>query len=257
MPPGAAVDFRNRFTEPPTFTCLQELGALRPDIVLGWPADAGRFPYVWLLTHDSKATPFTRLLFAMTPGLRSHPRQVDGVPIATVASPRAVARAWALDLLTRSEPAAESPKAPAFVRENGFLRPLRRFWGEGVTEAPPPGVDETVFDWARSDLDGLREAARAIAGQGPIEPGSGAARLRAFLARKLGEQKDGFLWWRTDVLLQIDPDALVDAVAILHARPDAIRSVLLRAGYTDPAAIGGALDRGLPAPVALGKGVQP
>ena len=98
LPHGAAVDFFNPLTSPETFADLQALGQLRRDIKLG-PRSSAEFPYVWLLTQDSKSTGFTRLLFAMKPWYASRPRQVDGLRIATVADPVAVSRAWALQLL--------------------------------------------------------------------------------------------------------------------------------------------------------------
>ncbi|GAC1448723.1 MAG: hypothetical protein NVSMB9_32140 [Isosphaeraceae bacterium] len=73
LPPGAQVDFLNELTNPMTFSELQSLGQLRSDIVLGW-RELDRFPHVWLLTQDSKSTPFTRLLFAMKPWYASRGR---------------------------------------------------------------------------------------------------------------------------------------------------------------------------------------
>ena len=49
-------------------------------------------------------------------------------------------------------------------------------------------------------------------------------------------------------LLAARPEALVEAVEILIARPDAVRTVLTRFAYTDPHSIGGYLDRGLARP---------
>jgi hypothetical protein len=46
-------------------------------------------------------------------------------------------------------------------------------------------------------------------------------------------------------LLQIRPQALIDAVEIVITRPDAVRRVLLRHSYTDPAWVGGYLDQAL------------
>ena len=45
--------------------------------------------------------------------------------------------------------------------------------------------------------------------------------------------------------MRIAPRALLDAVEILIARPDAVRAVLSRYSYTDPSTIGGPLDRDL------------
>ena len=46
-------------------------------------------------------------------------------------------------------------------------------------------------------------------------------------------------------LLEGRPQALVEAVEILIRRPEAVRAVLTRFGYTDPDSIGGYLDRDL------------
>ena len=78
FPEGAEVDFLNKQTRTaaPVFQDQQNLGLLRTDIVLG--GKEGAFPYVWLLTQDSKATAFTRLLFGMHPWYASEPGQLDG-----------------------------------------------------------------------------------------------------------------------------------------------------------------------------------
>ena len=49
-----------------------EPGSAARDIVL-IARQTDQFPYVWLLTQDSKATAFTRLLFAMRPWYASEP----------------------------------------------------------------------------------------------------------------------------------------------------------------------------------------
>ena len=243
LPPGAAVDFLEPdLISTPSLACLQELGALRGDILLRAP-DSEKFPYGWMLTHDSKATPRTRLMFAMGPFYDRRPAQLDGLRVVTVVSPEAVSRAWALDALTRGIGTAEVVRAPSRVRDSPWLRWLARFWGEGVTKGPPLAVDERIFAWARTDPEGLRAAARAIAAKGPIEPGSGAARLRAYLDRRVGERDEDRLDWRTMYVLRNRPEALVEAVEILIARPEAVRAVLLRGGYTDEGSIGGFLDQ--------------
>ena len=243
LPKGAAVDFLEPdLINTPSLACLQELGALRADLVLGAP-DSEKFPYGWMLTHDSKATPRTRLMFAMTPFFASKPRQLDGLRVVTVDTPEAVSRAWALDALTRGVGTNEVVRAPEWVRGSPWLRSLARFWGEGMTKGPPLAVDERIFDWARTDPDGLRAAARAIAARATIQPGSGAARLRAYLDRRVGDRDEDRLDWRTMYVLRNRPEGLVEAVEILIKRPDAVRSVLLRGGYTDEASIGGFLDR--------------
>ena len=52
---------------------------------------------------------------------------------------------------------------------------------------------------------------------------------------------------RVGIVLRNRPEALVEAVEILIARPDSVRAVLLRGGYTDEASIGGFLDEDLTA----------
>ena len=243
LPDGSSVDFLNELINTPSLACLQELGALKGTISLG-ARDPGRFPHGWILTHDSKATPLTRLLFAMTPLYGRSPAQLGGLRVVTIDSPEAVARAWALDVLTRAGTRSEALRAPGWVRDSPALRPFARLWGEGVTPGPTLAVDGTIFDWARTDPDGLRAAARAVAGRGPIGPGTAAARLRAHLDRTVGDAKDDRVGWFAGVLLRNRPGALVEAVEILIARGDAVRSVLLHPAYTDPESIGGHLDRG-------------
>ena len=248
LPEGAALDFFNQMTKDiPTFPCLQELGALRGDLVLGSPSET-EIPFGWSLAHDSKATSMTRLMFAMTPFYSRNPGPLDGLRVVTVISPEAVSRAWALDVLTRAVGRSEPPHAPKWVRDSPWLRPFARFWGEGLSMGPPLVLDERIFTWAETDPEGLRAAARTIADRKPIEPESPAARLMAYLDRPLFADPTAWRTW-VDQLLRNRPEGLVEAVEILIRRPDAVRSVLLRAGYTDEVSIGGFLDRD----VALGK----
>ena len=241
LAPGAAVDFLEPdLINTPTPTCLQELGALRGDIVLGVKPGLDEFPHGWMLTHDSKATPRTRLMFAMTPLYASRPRQLDGLRVVSVVTPAGVSRAWALDALTRGIGTREVVRAPAWARP---IAMLARFWGEGVTMGPPLAVDERIFEWATRDPDGLRAAAKVVAAKGPIEPGSAAARLKAYLDRRVGPTNEDRLDWRTMYVLRNRPEGLIEAVEILIKHPDAVRSALLRPGYTDEATLGGFLDR--------------
>ena len=245
LPPGANVDFLNGLINTPTMACLQELGALRGDIVLG-TADASKVPYAWSLTHDSKATPFTRFLFAMKPLYERCPRQLGGLRVVTLDAPEAVARAWALDLLTHVSTPSPTLRAPSWVRSSAVLAPLGRLWGEGVTMGPVLELDPTILDWARTDPATLRAAARAIAARETIPPGSPAARLRAILDRPVFRDPGAQRQWQTmwaGPLLRNRPGAIDEAIEILIARPDAVEAVALRPAYTDPATIGGYLDR--------------
>jgi hypothetical protein len=224
LPPGAVVEMFNERTKTPTFEELQSLGALRRDLVLAI-SDPEAMPYLWLLTQDSKAWALTRLLFAMRPWYAVAPRQLDGVRVATVADPVAVSRAWALQLLTDAFPDRQKPSH------------------DGLTRVPRPRVNEAAFRWARSDPAGLRAAARAIAGGHP-DPGDPAVqRLLSLLRRFDQPQQTGGRF--SERILKGRPQALVEAIEILIRRPEAVRTVLTRFGYTDPDTIGGYLDRDL------------
>ena len=186
----------------------------------------------------------TRLMFAMTPFYAREPAAARRPP----GGDGRLARGGLAGLGPRPpDPRARAPpdvaRAPGWVRDSPWLRPFARFWGEGLTQGPPLAVDEAIFDWARTDPEGLRAAARAIADGEPIEPGSGAARLMAYLDRPLVPRPDGLARLAVRQLLRNRPEALAEAVEILIARPDAVRSVLLRPAYTDEASIGGFLDR--------------
>jgi 4-amino-4-deoxy-L-arabinose transferase-like glycosyltransferase len=248
FPEGAAVGFPNHLSSPATFQELQSLGMLRGDIRLdATPPDA--FPYLWLLTHDSKAQALTRLLFALRPWYTDAPRQLGGARVVTVADPKAAARALALQLLLdrpdRSPP--EPPSAPEWVRR--YAPFLARFWGDGLVKIRRLTVNDELLDWARSDPDGLRAAARSIADWARAQPSPngrpafpddpGARRLYAMLT--FFDDQGAF----SADLLRKDPHALVDAVEIIARRPDAVRRVLTHAAFTDPGTIGGYLDRDL------------
>ncbi|MGE3821553.1 MAG: 4-amino-4-deoxy-L-arabinose transferase, partial [Isosphaeraceae bacterium] len=234
LPRGAEVDFLNDKTNPSTFIELQSLGDLRPDVRLGW-RDTSRFPHVWLLTQDSKASAFTRLLFAMRPWYASRPRQLDGLRVATVADPEAVARAWALWLLTDSaaDQPHESPEVPAWVRQTAPF--LGRLWGEGLTRVARLGTHAPAFEWASREPATMRRAATLLARRNG-DPGDDpdARRLRAILDRYPADRPGRF----ADLLFRARPEALVEAVAILTDSPDVVRNVVTRYPYTEPVAPG-------------------
>ena len=250
LPREAEVDFLNEKTNCITFQELQSLGVLRPDVLL-MARRTDRFPYVWLLTHDSKAGAFTRLLFAMRPWYASEPRQLGGARVASVIDPVGVARAWALKtLLDASAPPDTRLLAPAWVRKS--VPWLARLWGDGLIEANPLAINQAVLDWSRSDPDGLLAAARYIAAKRPLEKDENARRLMDLMAAE--PNPHGARHYLTNQLLRARPETLVEAIQIINAHPDEIARVLLHYGYIDPRAIGGYLDRDLPNPnIATGE----
>lgn len=238
LPNGSVLGPPNEDGRVPTFSELQTLGRLGPQIQLESGEKTG-FPYEWLLTHDSKANGFSRLLFAMAPWYERTPRQLGGLRVASVVDPQAVARTYALTLLASSPgPKPDPVRAPLPDWVRSRLPILARFWGEGlVGPSDRPGVFEPAFAWARSDPDGLRTAALDLAAGESDRPDF--QRLRAILTRN---NQPGLVEG-LHLLLTNRPEAIVEAVAILIEHPDEVRAILLRAGYTDPKSIGGYLDR--------------
>jgi hypothetical protein len=244
LPPRARVRCADGQASPLFyFEMLQSLGALRGDLRLD-ASSAGEFPYVWLVTNDSKTSAYTRLLFALRPWFEVRPGQLDGLRVLTIADPDAATRAWALSLLLdRPADAPRVPSAPAPLPH--WLRRvapwLGRFWGEGLTLVPPLGINRPLLSWAASDPDGLRAAARIIAAR-PSQR-SQDARARRLMAELTA--RDGPEGFSSRVLLQARPEAVIEAVEIIIARSDSLRAVMLRYPFTDPRLIGGYLDENL------------
>ena len=192
----------------------------------------------------------------MRPWYALRPPQLDGLRVATVADPVAVSRAWALQLL--ADGPGRPPRRVAARPEVGpSSRPLARpVLGRGAdagrrrpasTRPSSPGRGPTRRPSRRGAAD--RRAA--------IEPASDdpdARRLLAILRRYDQPRQPGGRLSRR--LLNARPEALVEAVEILIRRPDAVRAVLTRPGYTDPATIGGYLDRDLADPQGAAADLQ-
>ena len=243
LPDGCSVDIVNEKTASSVvvFLELQSLGELRGDVVLGSP-NADEFPYVWLLTQDSKASAFTRLLFALKPWYRLEPRQLDGARVVTIADPVAVSRAYALWLMldAADDQPPQSSSAPSWVRK--FAPFLGRLWGEGVTKIHRLTVNEALLDWAKAEPDPFLAGARFIADRHNAGDDAAANRLLRVLER-YGKRARGDY---AAELIRNRPEAIVEAAKIIATHPDAVRTVLTRSNYTDPSLIGGALDRDLP-----------
>ena len=245
LPPNTEIDFFNDLTAGSVivFQDLQTLGKLRGDIYLAARAP-DQFPFVWLLTQDSKAQAFTRLLFAMHPWYSSRPRQLAGAQVAAVADPVAVSRAYALRALleARDQSPPPPPAAPRWVREN--VPWLARLWGDGLVRPKRTALNQQVLDWSRDDPEGLLAAARLVAAKRPNEQDKNAQRLMDLLTV---ESKGGVNNYLTGQLLKRRPRALVEAVQILNSHRDEVVTVMSRSGYADPQSTGGYLDRDLPA----------
>ena len=63
--------------------------------------------------------------------------------------------------------------------------------------------------------------------------------------------------YRTERLLFIRPEALVEAVQIINTHRDEVERVMTRYGYTDPRTLDGYLDRDLVNPNLDGQGAKP
>ena len=148
LPKNASITFPDDKSAPSTFQELQSLGALRPDIYLGIE-DRSKFPFMWLLTHDSKASPFTRLLFRDEAVSGVAPTATGRLRVWEIASPEGASRAWALQLLVDTEISGSTreTKCPAWISTT--LPALGRFWGDGVTKIAPLAVNTPIFDWAQ------------------------------------------------------------------------------------------------------------
>jgi 4-amino-4-deoxy-L-arabinose transferase-like glycosyltransferase len=257
LPRDAAIEFANEMSNPiMVVSDLQSLGDLRGDVLLG-ARSKSEFPYMWLLTHDSKADGFSRLLFGMRPWLAREPRSLSNLRVLTVADPVAVSRAWALQILLDAPDTAppDPPQAPEWVRDH--VPPLARFWGDGVKKSHRLQVREPLFEWAKRDPEGLRAAARGLSTWQP--PDDPALALKELSKRPEPERRlvsmDAWptvrkrQWvpqlFRLRILLLSRPKALREAAEILIAHPDAARTLLTRYPYTDPQTIGGYLDRDL------------
>jgi hypothetical protein len=228
-------------------TQYQDEGRLRPDILLGGRRP-DQFPFMWLLTHDSKADFFTRGLYVMKPWYKSRPKQLGQARVLAVMDPAAVSRAWALQLMCDAPSNAPPPKpqAPAWVQKSS--KTLARFWGDGLDAAKPLTVNEPIFQWAQQYPQMLRETADEIvqkAKSGVIPNAADStisqnARALLTIISRYDQPGQGRAFSR--ILLGSRPEGLTEAVEILIKHREKLRQIYLRSGYTDPEWIGGPVD---------------
>lgn len=232
LPPGAAITPPNTYSEVPTFSELQTLGMLRSDLRIG-DTRADQFPHKWLLTHDSKADGYSKLLFTLRPRYALKPPPFKGLPIASVADPSQAALAWALELLADRKPGGKprisQGQAPDWISR--VFPPAARLWGDGIVRPPAPRPNEEILRWARTDGPGLIRAAEILASstdpQTAAEKDPEAFRLLRAIDSSFG--RDSLLY-----LLQFNPSALPLAARLLAEQPDAFRAILTKPGYSDP-----------------------
>ena len=249
LPQGAEVQFASELSTPSmVIQQHQDEGRIRPDISLGGRRP-DQFPFMWLLSHDSKALAFTRALFVMTPWYESRPTQLGGARVLAVMDPSAVSRAWAIQLMCDAPDRSPPPKpnAPAWVRQTS--KTLARFWGDGLDRAPALAVNEPIFQWAATEPGTLQQAAaelvaRAKTGAMPSladETLSPPARRLLGVISRYDKPEQGRNFSR--ILLQSRPEGLAEAAEILTRQGPVIKQVMLRSGYTDPRWIGGPVDQ--------------
>lgn len=176
---------------PEVFEDLWLTRELRQDIRIpglrGVAPDLVDWPYVALLTHSSKACPFTRLLYAFKPRFAW---DFDGVRLFSVYEPRCLARAWALWLL---------------IDATDYSKPLVK-----------PEVDRAMIELARRDYRALLSAALRVsesgldnAMQSEDDPDARTVIAKLAARREL-----------LDVLLTRRKEALVEAAEILGRTAD-------------------------------------
>jgi 4-amino-4-deoxy-L-arabinose transferase-like glycosyltransferase len=248
LPENAEIQFSSELSMPSmVMTQYQDEGRLRPDILLGGRRP-DQFPFMWLLTHDSKADFFTRGLYVMKPWYESRPKQLGQARVLAVMDPAAVSRAWALQLMCDAPSNAPPPKpqAPAWVQKSS--KTLARFWGDGLDAAKPLTVNEPIFQWAQQYPQMLRETADEIvqkAKSGVIPNAADStisqnARALLTIISRYDQPGQGRAFSR--ILLGSRPEGLTEAVEILIKHREKLRQIYLRSGYTDPEWIGGPVD---------------
>lgn len=205
LPRGAVLAFPSPSVNPEVFLENQSKGRLRGDVVLD-ASQASGFPYFLLLTHSSKSTPFSRLLYGMTPWLV---REFQGVRLFSVVDPDAAATAWALHAMT-----TEYERSP-----------------EGRMSERP---DAAILDADSADL--LR------AGEWIVRRGRTADRLDDEPPAVVDLARRWLANPNLERVLSIDPDAVRKAAQILSSRRRDVWTLIEAEGYPPDEDWGGCLD---------------
>ncbi len=216
LPPGAVLGLPDPKINPDVFPALQEMGKLRSDIQFD-PAKTPGFPYVPLLTHSSKATPYTRLMYALKPQLAC---EHSGVRLFSVYDPVGVSRAWALWLLLDRTDYSKPRIAPHADREM-IARASRNYRAlvAAAMRVAREGVDQALEH--EEDADAREVIERLAERRSTVE---------LLLSRRRG--------------------ALQEAAEIINRaaekRPELLVRIIEYEGYLSSDELGDYLDEGLP-----------
>jgi hypothetical protein len=195
LPKGAYLSLPSPRINPEVFFEHQSQGRLRPDLQFDL-STAADFPHMLLLTHSSKADPFTRLLFGVHPWYQS---SKDGVRLFSVIDPNGVALAWSLHFLAVTRDDQRRPKfnERSFAASAGSLEKAWALLVKHGRDALRVAKDEpqVVRDWLRDWLP-----------RGEIHPD---------LARLLPKRSTSF----------------EQAIRLLRERPGDIRILIETPGY--------------------------
>lgn len=207
LPPKATVTVHlDPMINPEVFFQLQHLGWLRSDLELE-PSPNEPFTWAWLLTHSSKATPFTRLVYAFEPVAEV---QCEGVRLFSLVSPDAIATAWALHSLV-VRPGRGPERGVATLREQVFnASPLQRHSVLDAIERQLAGYPSELNE-TNLTHETLR---KEWVVNGNIDP-------------------------NLALIVKQRPDAIKKALALLNERPEDIKKILQSPGYLRPVHFGG------------------
>jgi hypothetical protein len=207
-----------RRINPQVFEELWLTRQLRRDIrvsgIRGVPPELDDFPYVALLTHSSKASPFTRLLYGLKPRASW---EHEGVRLFSLYDPIAVARAWGLWIL---------------IDATDYSRPRIE-----------PSLDRAMVDVARNNYRALYAAALRITETGLDKAMELEDDPQTILVlRKLASRR-AFL----QMVLARRKDALIESVEILsrtaEKRPELLEQLIESYdGYLPASELGRFLD---------------
>jgi 4-amino-4-deoxy-L-arabinose transferase-like glycosyltransferase len=198
LPPNAGLLVQvDPLINPEVLFSLQAMGELRGDINLN-PSPNSRDNWILLLTHSSKAVPFTKALYAVTDGQRY---EHDGVRLVSIIDPKEVSAAFALLSMA-------TVRGQMHIEINGTTRidPLQLF---------EPAFRATVAEW--------RSVFKAI------KDGTSVAGNAAELLRHC--QTNPFAAHYLPLILREHPESAIAAAGWLARSPEDVRMVLTSPGY--------------------------